>query len=129
MPPLRDGAIMLGQLSDSGSTGYLFSQPMVRDGNGREFRLDEGLGPGFAVVARDAEALQVSPASQAVLSRLNARCVALDGLAVTRGKFDRLFGRADAAIVRPDRYVFGHTDLNHGLDDLIARLARLLHLT
>lgn len=129
MPPLRDGVIMLGQLSDSGSTGYLFSQPMVRDGTGREFRLDDGLGPGFAVVAHDAEALRISPASEAVLSRLNARLVTLDGLEVTRGKFDRLFGRADAAIVRPDRYVFGHTGENQGLDDLIAKLAHLLHLT
>ena len=129
MPPLRDGVIMLDQLSDSGSTGYLFSQPMVRDATGREFRLDDALGPGFAVVARNRNALKISPTSEAVLSRLNARRIALDGLDVTRGKIDRLFGEADAAIVRPDRYVFGHTDKSHGLDDLIAQLAHLLHLT
>ena len=129
MPPLRDGVIVLGQLSDHGSTGYLFSQPMVRDGNGHEFRLDEGLGPGFAVVARDADALKVSPASEAALDRLGARRVTLDGLDATQGKFDRLFDDAAAAIVRPDRYVFGHTDESHGLDDLIAQLANLLHLT
>ena len=129
MPPLRDGIIVLDQLSDRGSTGHLFSQPMVRDGNGHEFRLDDGLGPGFAVVARDADALQINPASAAFLNRLNARRVTLDGLAVTRGKIDRLFDHAAAAIVRPDRYVFGHTDSSHGLDDLIARLAHQLHLT
>ena len=129
MPPLRDGVIMLDQLSDNGSTGYLFNQPMVRDGNGNELRLDDGLGPGFAVVARDADALKLSRASEDVLDRLNARRVALDGLEASRGNFDRLFDQAAAAIVRPDRYVFGHTDENHRLDDLIARLARLMHLT
>ncbi len=53
-----------------------------------------GMGPGFAVVARDANSLQMNPASEAVLDRLSARRVTLDGL-----------------------------------DDLIAQLARLLHLT
>ena len=127
MPPLRDGVIMHDQVG-GGAAGHLFSQPLVAAGSGAEFRLDDRLGPGFAVVARKGADLELSPASAAVLGRLQARRVSLEGLEVRRGHIDRLFGRAAAAVVRPDRYVFGHTDAATGLDDLIAALAEKLAL-
>lgn len=129
MPPLRDGVVMTDQVGGDGAAGHLFNQPLVAAGNGAEFRLDDRLGPGFAVVARSAADLDVSPASAAVLDRLQARRVTLEGLAVRRGHIDQLFDHAAAAIVRPDRYVFGHTDAATGLDDLIAALADKLALT
>jgi hypothetical protein len=46
-----------------------------------------------------------------------------------RGRFDRLFGQFEAAIVRPDRLVFGHTDESNSVDDLVAKLAKKLALT
>ena len=122
-PPFRAGAIVLEQVSDTGSTGYLFSQPIVKDGGGREFRLDELLGSGFAVVGRTADALRVSDASRRVLDKLSANLVSLDGLQTVRGDFDHLFRKHDVAIVRPDRIVFGHTDDNLSLDDLVGDLA------
>ena len=128
MPPLRDGVIMVEQVSDGGSTGYLFNQPIVSDGAGDAFRLDERLGPGFAVVARSSEDLRLSPESLAVLKRLEARCVSLDGLEVHQGRLDRLFERAAAAVIRPDRYVFGHVDERTTLDDLVHALAGKLRL-
>ena len=128
MPPLRDGVIMVEQVSDGGSTGYLFNQPIVSAGEGDAFRLDDRLGPGFALVARSRDELRVSPESLAVLKRLDARCVSLDGLKVCHGRLDRLFEQAAAAVVRPDRYVFGHVDGQTTLDDLVHALAGKLRL-
>ncbi len=128
-PPLRDGAVMLDQVSDTGSTGYLFSQPIVRDDDGNECRMDELLGAGFALVARSEADVRMSDASLAVLAKLNARIVTLDGLTTTRGHFDRLFEAHTAALVRPDRIVFGHTTETTSLDALTTALAQQLHLT
>ena len=105
-PPIRAGAIYLPQVSDTGSTGYLFSQPIVKDGSGKEFRLDDLLDRGFAVVGKTKDALKLNDGSRKVLDHLGANLVSLKGLQTTRGHFDRLFEENDAAIVRPDRIVF-----------------------
>ena len=44
----------------------------------------------------------------------------LEDLTLRRGSFDPLFEHASAAIVRPDRYVFGHTTDALSLDELLA---------
>ena len=54
--------------------------------------------------------------------------VTLEGLAEIKGHFDQLFEHSDAAIVRPDRYVFGHTEDDLDADQLIALLAEKLYL-
>lgn len=134
-PPIRDGVVTLEQVSDTGSTGYLFNQPLVRSddgkGAGEEFRLDELLGSGFAVVLREADrdASALSDRSRAILDRIGARVVSLEGLETVRGHFDRLFEQHEAAIVRPDGLVFGHTASGVTLDDLIDALAGKLALT
>lgn len=126
-PPIRRGLVVEEQVSDSGVAGYLFSQPTVRTGAGREAKLDEVLGRGFAVVGRDAASLAMSEGSRAALARLGATVTDLATLAVVEGHADRLFGAHGAAIVRPDRYVFGVTDAAHSLDDLVSSLERKLH--
>jgi hypothetical protein len=131
-PPLRDGVIMLEQVSDTGSTGYLFSQPQVRDNAdpGRPpFLLDTLLGQGFAIVTRDDGDLPLNTASQALIERLNIPVVSLQGLSLVRGHFDRLFDHAGTAVVRPDRYVFGHTSNDIDINALLAALADRLYLT
>ncbi len=128
-PPIRDGVVKLDQVSDTGSTGYLFSQPIVRDAEDIEFRLDARLGPGFAIVTNTDSDLQLSDASRAIIDRIQGRHASLEGLEEVRGHVDRLFKHADAAIVRPDRYVFGHTTDDVTLDDLVAELADKLTLT
>ncbi len=126
-PPIRDGAVMLNQVSDTGSTGYLFSQPTVQRQGEPPVRLDELLGPGFALVSRDAE-VALSEASQRILQRLGARIVSLAGLTEVGGRIDRLFQQHEAAIVRPDRLVFGHTDTDLPLDALVEQLGAALAL-
>ncbi|MEM9564279.1 MAG: bifunctional 3-(3-hydroxy-phenyl)propionate/3-hydroxycinnamic acid hydroxylase [Actinomycetota bacterium] len=126
-PPLRAGAVRPDQVGD-GAAGHLLTQPIVRDDTGRRRRLDDLLGPGFAVVARTAGDVKLSARSRAVLDRLDASVVVLDGLEVERGRLDRLYDSSAAAIVRPDRVVYGCTTDDVDLDGLVASLARSLHL-
>lgn len=128
-PPIRNGAILLQQVSDTGSTGYLFSQPLVSNEHSDEFKLDELLGPGFAVVAKRGDDIRLSRNAKTILDHLGARIVNLEGLSEVRGHFDRLFDASDVAIVRPDRLVFGHTTADLTLDDLVTELAKKLVLT
>ncbi len=121
-PPLHGGAITVEQVGGTGSTGYLLRQPTVRTPDGAECRLDELLGRGFAVVARDAAGLEMSDASRRFLDRLGARTVSLEGIEVVENELDRLFEHHPAAIVRPDRYVFGVVDDDWSLDRLVASL-------
>jgi 3-(3-hydroxy-phenyl)propionate hydroxylase len=125
-PPLRAGIVTSSQVSDLGVTGYLFNQPTVKTPEGRELMLDELLGSGFAVVGRDADSLAMGDASREWLGELNANVVSLDSLSLVRGHRDRLFEHHGAAIVRPDRYVFGVTDESHTLDALIASLREMM---
>jgi len=125
-PPIRRGLVISEQVSDAGVTGYLLSQPTVRTQDGRCVMLDELLGPGFAVVGRNTSALTISDANRAWLESMQATIVDVGALDIVRGHRDRLFDSHSAAIIRPDRYVFGVTDETHSLDDLVARLRRML---
>ncbi len=128
-PPLRRGVIVEQQVRDDGFTGYLFSQPLVLEpDSGRHVRMDELLGPGFCVVAKTAAGLQMSESSRDILQAIGARTLQLEGLQKQRGHFDRVFGAAETAIVRPDRCIFGYTDGDYDLDALIALLAEKLQL-
>jgi len=128
VPPLHDGVITVEQVGETSSTGFLLRQPTVRTVTGVECRLDDLLGPGFAVLARREGDLDLSKESRAVLARLGARLVALEGVDVVVGEMDRLFDSHAAAVVRPDRYVYGVTDDAWSLDRLVASLERRLAL-
>jgi hypothetical protein len=128
IPPLRGGALVREQIRADSPVGKLLVQPTVRRDGGAECRLDEVLGRGFAVVARSEADARVGPEARAILDRLEALVVALDSLEVVRGDMDRLFLDHPAALVRPDRTVFGVVDAEWNLDRLVAELGRRLHL-
>jgi 3-(3-hydroxy-phenyl)propionate hydroxylase len=127
-PKLRGGVLLDAQTGDDGPAGGLLRQPTLRRPEGGPLRLDELLGRGFAVVARKQSDLHPGPEARAILERLGARSVALEGLEVARGELDGLFERHPAALVRPDRYVFGAVDADWPLDRLLQELARKLAL-
>lgn len=127
-PPLRGGVIVEEQVADGNATGHLFRQPRVRTAEGNEVMLDELLGPGFAVVGRADADLAMSDASQRTIARLGGRMVSLANVEARLGSVDALFERHGAAIVRPDRYVFGVTDERLSVDDLVRRLSTSLRL-
>jgi 2-polyprenyl-6-methoxyphenol hydroxylase-like FAD-dependent oxidoreductase len=127
-PPIRGGVVMLDQVSDEGSTGYLFSQPLVKTAEHQSLRMDELLGDGFAIVARSGSDLVFNQESQTLISQLGITTLSLDKLSTTKGHFDRLFESSSAALIRPDRYVFGHTTEQLNLDQLLQQLGQKLHL-
>jgi len=128
-PPIDRGIVCADLVGGDDATGHLFRQPIVRTPDGQDTRLDELLGPGFALVGRDDRALQVTSRTRETLERLGARLVSLEPLEPVKGRFDPLFDNAAAAIVRPDRIVFGHTDDKITVDDLVARLAAEIGMT
>jgi 3-(3-hydroxy-phenyl)propionate hydroxylase len=129
VPPLRGGILLDEQAGVDSPIGTLLRQPTVRERDGHDGRLDELLGPGFAVVGRKAADLAVGHDARTVLQRLGARIVTLEGLEVTKGELDRLFDAHGAAVLRPDRYVFGVVDEAWDLDRLLVELGRKLALS
>ncbi len=128
VPPLRGGVLVSEQIRDDSPVGSLLRQPTVRRPDGTECRLDTLLGTGFAVVGRKQAHLRPGAEARAVLDRLGARCVSLEGLAPVHGEMDRLFDDHAAAVLRPDRYVFGVVDADWDLDRLVVELGRKLAL-
>ena len=124
-PPLRDGLLRRDQVAAEGA-GVLFRQPVVRTPDRDEVRLDELLGPGFALVGATADSLDLDDAARAIVDRLGVRLVDLDGLEVVRGRIDVLVEQGGAVLVRPDRVVFGHTDDATTAIDLLVDLDRQL---
>ncbi len=127
-PPLRGGVLVDEQTGGAHPVGALLRQPTVRVADGTVCRFDELLGPGFAVVARKRSDLQLSPAARTILERLDGRVVPLEGLEITEGEADHLFETHAAAVLRPDRYIFGVVDDDWDLDRLLVELARKLAL-
>lgn len=128
VPPIRGGVLVEEQCREGTSVGELLRQPIVRSRGGAEVRLDDVLGPGFSVVGRTRRDLEMGPTAQAVFERLGGRGVPLDELEVVAGDLDLLFDAHPAAVVRPDRYVFGVVDDSWSLDRLLLEVGRSLSL-
>ena len=77
---------------------------------------------------RTGAVLRLGAEAGAVLERLGGRLVPLEGLEIAEGQADRLFDAHPAAVVRPDRYVFGVVDDDWSLDALVLELGRKLAL-
>ncbi len=127
-PPLRDGVLVREQVGDASPAGTLPRQPTVRTRDGAPCRFDELLGKGFALVGRETSDLQLGDDARALFGLLEGRAVALEGLDTVEGRHDPLFDTHPAALLRPDRYVFGVVDETWNADRLVAELGRLLHL-
>ena len=128
VPPLRSGALIVEQIGENSSVGKLLAQPSVRRPGGAPGRLDELFGAGFAVVARSEADARVGPEARAILERLGVQQVVIEDLEVVSGEMDWLFLEHPAAILRPDRYVFGVVDEAWSLDRLVAALGERLAL-
>ena len=127
-PPLRGGVLVDAQGGADSAVGNLLRQPTLRGADGVARRLDDLLGRGFAVVGRTPGDLALGEDAENVLERVGGRRLALQGLEPTEGAPDRLFERHAAAVVRPDRYVFGVVDRDWSLDRLLIELGRRLVL-
>jgi 2-polyprenyl-6-methoxyphenol hydroxylase-like FAD-dependent oxidoreductase len=128
VPPLRGGVFVEAQFGDDSSVGSLLRQPKLQASGEPVRRLDEWLGGGFSVIGRKASDLRVGAEAQALLERLGVQTFALEGRAVAEGELDHLFDAHPAAVLRPDRYVYGVVDDAHSLDALLEGLGRQLAL-
>jgi 3-(3-hydroxy-phenyl)propionate hydroxylase len=127
-PPLRGGVLVDAQSGGDLAVGSLLRQPTLRRPGDVECRLDELLGRSFSVVGRKQSDLRLGAEAKAVLDRLGGRAVCLEGLEVMLGEQDRLFDAHPAAVLRPDRYVFGVVDDEWDLDRLMLELGGQLAL-
>ncbi len=139
IPDLAGGIIAEG----AKAAGSLFVQPSIRLDGGNVMRLDDLLAPGFVIVTATRERMiGLSPASLKIWQKLNgqraivgtrAMDAAPDDVVVVT-ETDRLFAdwlqdnAMEAAIVRPDRYVFAGAQTAAELNALIGTLAGLLRI-
>jgi 3-(3-hydroxy-phenyl)propionate hydroxylase len=128
VPPMLGGVLVADQLGGDSRVGDLLWQPTLRRRDGIEERLDDYLGKSFCVVGRRASDLQLGPNARTILERLGGRVVALEGYEVVEGRIDALFESHSAAVVRPDRYIYGVVDDEWDLDRLLFELGRALSL-
>jgi 3-(3-hydroxy-phenyl)propionate hydroxylase len=102
--------------------GRLLPQPRVLH-DGAAVRLDELLGPGFAVVAATGDPVgPLTAAQRAVLDRLHARVVVADDEHGTLAAWLHSH-EVEVVVVRPDRYVFGGASQAGGLGPVVDALA------
>jgi 3-(3-hydroxy-phenyl)propionate hydroxylase len=95
-------------------TGHLFPQPLVTRVDGSLVLLDDIIGQGFAIVARQGAIPQLPAEIRALADHLPLRVITFAAAPDTgvvgdqSGALQRWFKRAgaDFALVRPDRYVY-----------------------
>lgn len=120
IPGLKAG--LLDPQADSEAVGLLIAQPKVRVSGGDEQLLDDALGNGWAIVCLSGVLADLNPAP---LEALDLAVVELDRdvtetADLLRRWFDE-FGCA-AAVIRPDRYVYGTARDGDELAALVGRL-------
>ncbi len=136
IPDLAGGLIAAG----APLAGSLFVQPNIRRADGRGVRLDDLLGPGFAIVAGSAEPMtwlaadtrcgwkQLGGEQVVIADQPSDAPGGVPALAEEGHLFSdwlRAHGVA-AVVVRPDRYVFGAAANAEQLNDLVRQLGALL---
>ena len=130
MPRYAGGLVTPGERGRNSPVGRMFIQPLVEDPHGRTRRLDDTLGPWFAVLGFGADpAGHLTDAQRDYLNRLGAslikvtdsragqsrRTAAHQGTQVIEdleGHLREWFTKHATrfAVIRPDRYVAAHAD-------------------
>ncbi|MCS5720769.1 bifunctional 3-(3-hydroxy-phenyl)propionate/3-hydroxycinnamic acid hydroxylase [Herbiconiux sp. CPCC 203407] len=114
-PPLGPGVRDI----EEGRAGTLSAQPRTGEGE----LLDDLVGYRFSLIATPEATARTSPAALELLAALDVATV--EAVPGPVGEWLNELGAA-AAIVRPDRYLFGAVDEPEGVEALIARLRAAL---
>lgn len=127
---IKTGALLTEQVERGFPIGEPVRQPVLKptSGGDRPRNMDEWLGRGCSIVARSKADLAVSAAGQSIIDALEIKTLALSDYEVVVGETDHIFERTPAAILRPDRYLFGVVEEDLPIDALLARLAESVSL-
>jgi 3-(3-hydroxy-phenyl)propionate hydroxylase len=138
---VSQGLIAGGHRRKGSAEGSYFPQPKVGLAGGKMVRLDDACGRGFVVftlagaeetVRQSAEALarEVSGLSLRILPAERASEARTGDIVDISGKLAAWFAQyqADAAVIRPDRYVYGASRGSAGIEHLRKELGRFIHL-
>lgn len=133
IPSLREGVLLDAQVGKRPSVGAHLLQPWLVNPGAAPRRFDAELGRGFAIVGRSEADIALGSDAREIFEALGGRSIALDRHTFVDDKVDRLFASHPAAVLRPDRQVFGvvddaYDDDAYDLDRLIRELAKKLHL-
>ena len=127
VPPLQSGLFLSAQLGRPETfVGKLIRQPTVRAASGQTGLLDDFLGLSFALVGRTSSDLQLAPELRSAWERFGGSIVALNDLPAHRLEHDALFDHHAAALIRPDRYVFGVVDEDWSVNQLVQAMIEQL---
>jgi 3-(3-hydroxy-phenyl)propionate hydroxylase len=145
MPTIAEGAVAPGAFPEI--VGRLFIQPVVELVSGEKVRLDDAMGPWFALIAWNNDpASLLDPAARALADRLGVRLVSVrpaqqlswapavpspDVLVVgdVDGRLKDWFAERDASVlvVRPDRVIAG-AGLAQSASSVLRDVVRAAHL-
>ncbi len=138
---VNQGLIAGGRQRKDSAEGSYFPQPKVSLPGGKTVRLDDVYGHGFVVltlagasdtVRQSAEALarEVGGLALRILPAERAAEARNGDVVDTSGKLAAWFAQyqADAAVIRPDRYVYGASRGSAGIEHLRKELGHFIHL-
>ena len=145
MPRYADGLIVPGERGRNSPVGRMFAQPLVENAHGQAVRLDDTLGPWFAVLGFGADPGEhLTGAQRDYLTRLGASLIKVTDSRASRGQrtaahpgtqlIEDLEGhlrgwftghKTRFAVIRPDRYVAAQAD-ETSLGAAVNRLRGLL---
>ena len=121
IPPLDEGIFYEGKSNPDSMSGQLFPQPVKIDDGEVIERCDFVLGDFFAIVSR--KDFVLSEDEKKFLSSINSKILVLDSELVDSNMWMSTIVQEDKVyIVRPDKYIFGSTNENISLSNLIEDL-------
>jgi 3-(3-hydroxy-phenyl)propionate hydroxylase len=106
--------------------GTIFPQPWLVRMDGSRVRMDDLLGHGWRLIARDARYLPTYyPLQQIYGMNVTAACLGEEGFCEEEGVVEAWFERyaANAVLVRPDNYVYGVAQSASDLEELLNHIS------
>ena len=121
IPPLDEGIFYEGKSDSESMSGQLFPQPVKIDEGEITERCDFLLGDYFSIVSK--KDIVLSDNEKKFLSSINSKILILDSELVDSNMWMSTMVQEDKVyIVRPDKYIFGSTNENITLSNLIEDL-------
>ena len=118
IPPLDEGIFYLGKSNPDSMTGDLFPQPVLYSEGLVQERCDYLLGDNFAIVSRSS--IDLNAEEKEFLDSIGTKIVNLDKKMIESNIWmSSMIEENKIYLVRPDKYVFGLTDKDISLSDLI----------